>query len=103
MTNSPTDQVLVVGAGPVGLVTAHELARRKVAVRVVDAADGPATTSRAIATHARTLETYDQMGVVDRVKYQVREAQVAARAEAEAKEAEMLAEYEATRHGVKTE
>ena len=67
MTNSPTDQVLVVGAGPVGLVTAHELARRKVAVRVVDAADGPATTSRAIATHARTLETYDQMGVVDRV------------------------------------
>ena len=37
----------------------------------------------------------ESMGVVDRVKYQVREAQVAARAEAEAKEAEMLAEYEA--------
>ena len=45
----------------------------------------------------------ESMGVVDRVKFQVREAQVAARAEAEAKEAEMLAEYEAMRHGVKLE
>ncbi|MFE3637423.1 FAD-dependent oxidoreductase [Streptomyces sp. NPDC059168] len=57
--------VLVVGAGPVGLTTAHELARRGVRVRLVDAAPGPATTSRALATHARTLETYDQMGVLD--------------------------------------
>jgi len=57
--------VLVAGAGPVGLTVAHELARRGVRVRLVDAAAGPATTSRAIATHPRTLETYDQMGVVD--------------------------------------
>ncbi|SCF39446.1 2-polyprenyl-6-methoxyphenol hydroxylase [Micromonospora matsumotoense] len=57
--------VLVVGAGPVGLTAAHELARRGVAVRVVDRASGPATTSRATATHARTLETYYQMGLVD--------------------------------------
>jgi NADPH-dependent dioxygenase len=59
--------VLVVGAGPVGLTAAHELARRGVRVRLVDAAPGPATTSRALATHARTLETYDQMGVLDDV------------------------------------
>ncbi|WP_329580464.1 FAD-dependent oxidoreductase [Kitasatospora sp. NBC_01250] len=72
MTAEPTadtmaahPQVLVVGAGPVGLVTAHELARRGIRVRLVDAADGPATTSRALATHARTLEVYDQMGVLD--------------------------------------
>ncbi|GGS46718.1 hypothetical protein GCM10010171_47410 [Actinokineospora fastidiosa] len=57
--------VLVVGAGPVGLTVAHELARRGVAVRVVDRADGPATTSRATANHARTLEVYHQMGVLD--------------------------------------
>ncbi|MEO3778522.1 FAD-dependent oxidoreductase [Micromonospora sp. B11E3] len=56
-------QVLVVGAGPVGLTLAHELLRRGVRVRVVDARAEPATTSRAIATHPRTLEVYDQMGV----------------------------------------
>ncbi|MDW6062598.1 FAD-dependent monooxygenase [Streptomyces sp. FXJ1.4098] len=58
-------QALVVGAGPVGLTMAHELARHGVRVRLVDGAAGPATTSRALATHARTLETYDQMGVAD--------------------------------------
>lgn len=65
MKDSQTDHVLVVGAGPVGLVTAHELARRGVPVRIVDAAERPAPASRAIATHARTLEIYDQMGVVE--------------------------------------
>ncbi|MFI8931155.1 FAD-dependent monooxygenase [Streptomyces sp. NPDC053474] len=57
--------VLVVGAGPVGLTLAHELARRDVPVRVVDRAPGPAVTSRALAVHARTLEVCDQMGVLD--------------------------------------
>ncbi|GAA3726131.1 FAD-dependent oxidoreductase [Streptomyces tremellae] len=57
--------VLVVGAGPVGLTAAHELARHGVSVRVVDRAPGPATTSRALATHARTLEVYDQIGILD--------------------------------------
>ncbi|WP_433170036.1 FAD-dependent monooxygenase [Actinoallomurus sp. CA-150999] len=58
-------RVLVVGAGPVGLTLAHELTRHGVGVRVVDAAAGPSATSRAVATHARSLEIYDQMGVVD--------------------------------------
>ncbi len=56
--------VLVVGAGPVGLTAALQLARRGVAVRLIDEVAGPATTSRALATHARTLEIYDQMGVL---------------------------------------
>lgn len=60
-----TVDVLVAGAGPVGLTVAHELRRRGVRVRVVDRADGPAPTSRATATHARTLEVYHQMGVLE--------------------------------------
>ncbi|WP_018681638.1 FAD-dependent oxidoreductase [Actinokineospora enzanensis] len=63
----PEAAVLVAGAGPVGLVVAHELARRGVRVRVVDAAPGPATTSRAMATHARTLELFDQIGLAERL------------------------------------
>jgi NADPH-dependent dioxygenase len=55
--------VLVAGAGPVGLTAALELTRRGVRVRVVDRANGPAVTSRATATHARTLEIYEQMGL----------------------------------------
>lgn len=57
-------EVLVAGAGPVGLTVAYELVRRGVTVRIVDRAAGPATTSRATATHARTLEVYHQMGIL---------------------------------------
>ncbi|MGW7417555.1 FAD-dependent oxidoreductase [Streptomyces sp. NPDC054863] len=65
MTRRTGPDVLVAGAGPVGLTAAHELARRGLSVRVVDAAEGPARTSRAVAAHPRTLELFDQMGVVD--------------------------------------
>ncbi|MGI5175915.1 FAD-dependent oxidoreductase [Dactylosporangium sp. CA-152071] len=56
---------LVVGAGPVGLMAAHELLRRGIAVRLVDAASGPATTSRAAVIHPRTIEILDQLGLYE--------------------------------------
>ncbi|WP_336159387.1 FAD-dependent oxidoreductase [Amycolatopsis sp. VC5-11] len=68
-------EVLVAGAGPVGLTVAHELARRGVRVRVVDRAAGPATSSRATANHARTLEAYHQMGVLDEILPRGRKAE----------------------------
>ncbi|MFL1429445.1 MULTISPECIES: FAD-dependent oxidoreductase [unclassified Nocardiopsis] len=65
--DSVTPQVLVAGSGPVGLTVAHELTRRGVRVRLVDKAPGPAETSRATAVHARTMEVFHQMGVLDRL------------------------------------
>jgi 2-polyprenyl-6-methoxyphenol hydroxylase-like FAD-dependent oxidoreductase len=53
--------VLVVGAGPTGLVLALWLARMGVRVRIVDKAAQAGTTSRALAVHARTLELYEPL------------------------------------------
>jgi len=57
--------VLVVGAGPVGLVLACELARRDVPVRVIDRLERPTDESRAIVVHARSLEMLQRIGVID--------------------------------------
>jgi len=59
--------VLVAGAGPVGLMAALQLARFGISVRLVDAAAGPATTSRALGAHARSLEIYDQLGIIGEI------------------------------------
>ncbi len=60
---SPEVDVLIVGAGPTGLVLASWLARLSVRLRIVDQAPQPGTTSRAVAIQGRTLELYDQMGL----------------------------------------
>lgn len=57
--------VLIIGAGPTGLTLAIALRRRGVSCRIVDKNDAPTTQSRAIAIHARTLELFAEMGVVD--------------------------------------
>lgn len=55
--------VLIVGAGPTGLVLALWLARQGVRVRIIDKTAEPGTTSRALAVQARTLELYQQLGL----------------------------------------
>ena len=57
--------VLVVGAGPTGLVCASELLRRGVRVRIVDELGAPSPYSKALGVHARTLEIFEDFGVVD--------------------------------------
>jgi 2-polyprenyl-6-methoxyphenol hydroxylase-like FAD-dependent oxidoreductase len=59
-------QVLVVGAGPTGLVLAAELLARGIRTRVIDQGDGVALQARAIGIHARTLEVLDTMGLAGR-------------------------------------
>jgi 2-polyprenyl-6-methoxyphenol hydroxylase-like FAD-dependent oxidoreductase len=60
-------QVLVVGAGPTGLVLALWLTRLGVKVRIIDKAAQPGTTSRALAVQARTLEYYRQIGLAETI------------------------------------
>ena len=61
----PTPQILIVGAGPTGLTLAIELARRRVPFRIVDKAGGTTDKSKALVVHARTMEVFARMGVVD--------------------------------------
>jgi 2-polyprenyl-6-methoxyphenol hydroxylase-like FAD-dependent oxidoreductase len=58
--------VLIVGAGPTGLMTAVQLVRRGVRVRIIDRHAGPARESRALGVHARTLEIYSHLGIAGR-------------------------------------
>ncbi|MCC2970989.1 FAD-dependent monooxygenase [Massilia sp. IC2-476] len=59
--------VLIAGAGPTGMVLALALAKQGTRACIVDKADGPGTTSRAMAVQARTLELYRPLGLTDEV------------------------------------
>ena len=62
----PTD-VLIIGAGPTGLVLALWLTKLGIKVRIIDKTAEPGTTSRALAVQARTLELYRQLDLADAV------------------------------------
>ncbi len=57
--------VLVVGAGPTGLLLASELSRRGVRVRLIERRTLPAEHSRALAVVPRTMEMMDQLGLAN--------------------------------------
>src|SRR5918996_1597041 len=63
-SRSETD-VLVVGAGPTGLVMPAELAARGVSGRIIDRAPVRSERSRALVVQARSLELLQKMGVAD--------------------------------------
>ena len=63
---SKTDlPVLIVGAGPTGLVLALWLTRLGIPVRIIDKTAEAGTTSRALAVQVRTLEFYRQLDMAD--------------------------------------
>src|SRR5689334_5794971 len=66
MTAATDADVLVVGAGPTGLMLANQLARRGVRVLIIDRHPGPSRETRALGVQARTLEIYSRLGIADR-------------------------------------
>jgi 2-polyprenyl-6-methoxyphenol hydroxylase-like FAD-dependent oxidoreductase len=57
--------VLIVGAGPSGLMMAAQLLRYGVQPVVIDGKQGPTDESKALGVQARSLEIYRQMGIVE--------------------------------------
>ncbi len=67
-SNGVDTQVVVVGAGPCGLMLAIELGRRGVATVVVNERTTTSIHPKANATQARTMEHYRRLGFADRVR-----------------------------------
>lgn len=61
----PSIPVLIVGAGPSGLMLACELARRNVPFRLIDKKQEPTQSSNATWVQPRTLEIFDLLGIID--------------------------------------
>lgn len=59
-----SSEVLVVGAGPTGLLLACELLRHGLSVRIIDRGQGPTPWSRAQVLQTRTLEILEYMGLI---------------------------------------
>jgi 2-polyprenyl-6-methoxyphenol hydroxylase-like FAD-dependent oxidoreductase len=59
--------VLIVGAGPSGLMMAAQLLRHGVLPIIIDNKQGPTDQSKALAVQARSLEIYRQMGIINRI------------------------------------
>src|ERR1700743_1625309 len=66
MDARPQTAVLVVGAGPTGLLLAAELCRRGVPCHLVDAQPAPLHWDRATVVHPRSLQIFESLGLVEK-------------------------------------
>src|SRR6266516_150270 len=65
MLREETTEVLVAGAGPVGMITAILLAENGIRVKVVDKESSTATHSYACALHPGSLQLMEQIGLAE--------------------------------------
>jgi 2-polyprenyl-6-methoxyphenol hydroxylase-like FAD-dependent oxidoreductase len=67
MNKHLTTEVLICGAGAAGLTLAVELARRGVNFRLIEKLEDPFRGSRGKGIQPRTLEVFEDLGIVDRI------------------------------------
>ena len=67
MSHTFSTDVLICGAGAAGLTLAIDLARRGIALRLIDKIDGPFLGARGKAIQPRSQEVFEDLGIVDRV------------------------------------
>ncbi|MFI9761609.1 FAD-dependent oxidoreductase [Streptomyces sp. NPDC051963] len=66
--SNKTTRVLVVGAGPVGMVCALALNRRGIPVTVLESEPEPVQDQRAATIHPSTLEMLDDLGITEKIR-----------------------------------
>jgi 2-polyprenyl-6-methoxyphenol hydroxylase-like FAD-dependent oxidoreductase len=62
---NPRTQVVIIGAGPTGLSLAAQLIRHKIDFAIIEKNEKTTHLSKAIAVQARTLEVFQELGIVD--------------------------------------
>jgi len=73
--NEKQTKVLIVGAGPSGLMMAAQLLRNGIQPLIIDDKQGPTDQSKALAVQARSMEIYRQLGIVDKILPNGKQAQ----------------------------
>lgn len=63
--DTKSDPILIVGAGPTGLMLALELSKRGVPCRIIDQLLEPSDKSKALGIVPRNLETFEDLGLID--------------------------------------
>ncbi len=66
MNDAADCDVLIVGAGPTGLMLGNQLVRRGARTLIVDKNPGPSIQTKALGVQARTLEIYARLGIAER-------------------------------------
>ena len=64
--NTSTTPVLIIGAGPTGLMMSCLLSKFGIDFRVIEKREGTTPLSKALVVHARTMEIYEQLGIAQK-------------------------------------
>lgn len=68
--NNNQPEIIIAGAGPAGLMAACQLSLMNVSFRIIDKKQHPASHSGAMILYSRSLEIFQQLGLIDKMLLQ---------------------------------